>query len=55
MRQQVSTHPLVAEKITRLRDQRTDTPEFRALTRELVTLLAYEATADIAVSEIQVD
>lgn len=55
MRQQVSTHPLVAEKITRLRDQRTDTPEFRALTRELVTLLAYEATADIAVSETQVD
>lgn len=55
MRQQVSTHPLVAEKITRLRDKTTPTPEFRTLTRELVTLLAYEATTSIAVEPVEVD
>ena len=55
MRQLVSTHPLVAEKITRLRDKNTTTPEFRALTRELVTLLAYEATRSIEVQPVEVD
>lgn len=39
-------HPLVAHKLTILRDQRTDTPTFRSLADELVTLLAYEATRD---------
>ena len=55
MRQLVSTHPLVAEKVTRLRDKNTETPEFRALTRELVTLLAYEATRTVAVESIRVE
>ena len=54
MRQLVSHHPLVAEKITRLRDANTPTPEFRALTRELVTLLAYEATRSIHVEPVEV-
>jgi uracil phosphoribosyltransferase len=40
----VADHPLVAHKLTVLRDQGTDTPTFRGLTDELVTLLAYEAT-----------
>ena len=40
----VADHPLVAHKLTVLRDQSTDTPTFRRLTDELVTLLAYEAT-----------
>ena len=40
----VADHPLVAHKLTVLRDQSTDTPTFRGLTDELVTLLAYEAT-----------
>ncbi len=55
MRRMVSTHPLIAEKITRLRDKSTKTPEFRALTRELVTLLAYEATRSFTVQPVQVD
>ena len=37
-------HPLVAHKLTTLRDATTDSPTFRRLTEELVTLLAYEAT-----------
>lgn len=42
-------HPLIAHKLTALRDERTDSPTFRRLTEELVTLLAYEATREIRV------
>ena len=42
-------HPLVAHKLTVLRDETTDSPTFRRLTEELVTLLAYEATRDARV------
>ena len=54
MQQLVSTHPLVAEKITRLRDQDTSSAEFRSLTRELVTLLSYEATRTVPVHPVTV-
>ncbi|MBX6767242.1 MAG: uracil phosphoribosyltransferase [Actinomadura rubrobrunea] len=47
-------HPLVAHKLTTLRDERTDSPTFRRLADELVTLLAYEATRDVRVSEVTV-
>src|SRR5690554_4232940 len=50
----VVDHPLVAHKLTTLRDVRTDSPTFRRLTDELVTLLAYEATRDVRVSEATV-
>lgn len=49
MRTQVVDHPLVAHKLTALRDQDTDSPTFRQLTDELVTLLAYEATREVRV------
>ncbi|WP_137292885.1 uracil phosphoribosyltransferase [Nocardioides dongxiaopingii] len=49
MRTHVVDHPLVAHKLTVLRDERTDSPTFRNLTDELVTLLAYEATRDVRV------
>ena len=45
----VSEHPLVREKLTRLRDRATDTQVFRTLVREIATLLLYEATADLEV------
>ncbi|HEX9031612.1 MAG TPA: uracil phosphoribosyltransferase [Streptosporangiaceae bacterium] len=45
----VADHPLIAHKLTALRDIRTETPVFRSLADELVTLLAYEATRDIRV------
>jgi uracil phosphoribosyltransferase len=45
----VADHPLVAHKLTALRDIRTETPTFRRLADELVTLLAYEATRHVAV------
>jgi uracil phosphoribosyltransferase len=43
----VVDHPLVRDKLTALRDERTDSPTFRRLADELVTLLAYEATRSI--------
>jgi uracil phosphoribosyltransferase len=49
MRVEVVDHPLVAHKLTTLRDRETASPEFRRLTEELVTLLAYEATRDVRV------
>jgi uracil phosphoribosyltransferase len=50
----VADHPLVAHKLTTLRDERTDSPTFRRLTEELVTLLAYEATRDVRIGPITV-
>ena len=49
MRTHVVDHPLVAHKLTHLRDEMTDSPTFRRLADELVTLLAYEATRDVRV------
>jgi uracil phosphoribosyltransferase len=54
MRLHVVHHPLVAHKLTALRDQRTDSPTFRRLADELVTLLAYEATRDVRTEDCQV-
>ena len=49
MRTHVVDHPLVAHKLTALRDVDTDSPTFRQLADELVTLLAYEATREVRV------
>lgn len=54
MRVHVADHPLIAHKLTRLRDERTDSPTFRRLADELVTLLAYEATREVRVQEREV-
>jgi uracil phosphoribosyltransferase len=43
-----SKHPLVAHKLSRLRDKNTEPKKFRELVREIAGLLAYEATADLA-------
>lgn len=50
----VVDHPLVAHKLTALRDVRTGSPAFRQLADELTTLLGYEATRAIAVESRQV-
>jgi uracil phosphoribosyltransferase len=54
MRINVADHPLIAHKLTTLRDERTDSPTFRRLADELVTLLAYEATRDVRVEPVRV-
>ena len=50
----VAEHPLIAHKLTALRDQRTDSPTFRRLADELVTLLAYEATRDVRTTKVDI-
>ncbi len=50
----VVDHPLIAHKLTALRDERTAAPTFRRLTDELVTLLAYEATREVRVQSVTI-
>jgi len=45
----VSNHPLVADSLAGLRDTSTPPEEFRTLARKLITMLLYEATADLPV------
>jgi uracil phosphoribosyltransferase len=51
----VADHPLIAHKLTYLRDKRTDSPTFRRLAEELMTLLAYEATRDVRVEPFDIE
>ena len=50
----VSDHPLVQEKVTRLRDERTPPPAFRQLVHEIALLVLYEATADLPLAQTEV-
>src|SRR6478736_6585404 len=54
MQTHVVDHPLVAHKLTVLRDERTDSPTFRRLAEELVTLLAYEATREVRTETVSI-
>ncbi|NUU19501.1 uracil phosphoribosyltransferase [Cellulomonas humilata] len=54
MRLHVADHPLVAHKLTVLRDVHTASPTFRLLVDELVTLLAYEATREVHVESVDI-
>ena len=54
MRLHVADHPLVAHKLTVLRDVNTASPTFRLLVDELVTLLAYEATREVHVEAVDI-
>lgn len=54
MRVTVVDHPVVAAKLSALRDQATTTPEFRRLVDDLVTLLAYEATRSVSVEPVAI-
>jgi uracil phosphoribosyltransferase len=55
MRVHIADHPLIAHKLTALRDKNTDSPTFRRLADELVTLLAYEATRDVRVEPLDIE
>ena len=39
-------HPLIQDKLTRMRNKETNSTTFRDNLQELTTLLAYEATKD---------
>ena len=51
----VSAHPLIQHKLRLLRDRATEPKKFRELVRELGVMLAYEATADLALAPVAVD
>jgi len=55
MRVHIADHPLIAHKLTALRDKNTDSPTFRRLADELVTMLAYEATRDVRVEPFDIE
>ncbi|MBI5946223.1 MAG: uracil phosphoribosyltransferase [Chloroflexi bacterium] len=49
-----SNHPLIAHKLSRLRDKNTEPKKFRELVREIAGLLAYEATADLQTTAVEI-
>src|SRR5437588_9344643 len=51
----VSRHPLIGDCMAGLRDKRTQPDEFRALARKAISLLLYEATADLPVRRERVE
>ena len=55
MRVLTADHPLIQHKLTYLRDKRTDSPTFRRLAEELMTLLAYEATREVRIEPFEID
>ena len=50
----VMDHPLIAHKISRLRDERTGTNEFRRLVEEIAVLMGYEALRDLKTEKVLV-
>ena len=50
----VIAHPLVQHNLARLRDERTESQEFRRLLGEIAALMIYEATRSFAVKPINV-
>src|SRR5260370_16385544 len=50
-----STHPVMAHKMTALRDKNTQSPEFYRLVKEIGALLAYEATANLTLEPCPID
>jgi uracil phosphoribosyltransferase len=54
MRTHAVSHPLVDHKLTQLRRVETPSNTFRDLTRELVSLLAYEASSSLPTEDVQI-
>lgn len=50
----ISSHPLIAHKLSKLRDANTEPKKFRELVRELAGLMTYEATADLQIKAVKV-
>ena len=50
----IMDHPLIQHKLSILRDVNTGTKEFKELVDEIATLIAYEATRDLPLEEVEV-
>ncbi|MTD30845.1 uracil phosphoribosyltransferase [Planomicrobium sp. YIM 101495] len=51
----VFDHPLIQHKLTYIRDKQTGTKEFRELVDEVATLMAFEITRDLPLTDIEVE
>ena len=51
----VFDHPLIQHKVSILRDKNTSTKEFRELVSEIAMLMAYEATRDLPLKEVEIE
>ncbi len=51
----VIDHPLIQDKLARLRDKETGTKEFRELVTELAMLMGYEVTRDLQLVEKEIE
>ncbi|MFC6601642.1 uracil phosphoribosyltransferase [Ectobacillus funiculus] len=51
----VFDHPLIQHKLTYIRDKKTGTKEFRELVDEVASLMAFEATRDLPLQEIEIE
>lgn len=50
----IMDHPLIQHKISRLRDERTGTNEFRTLVEEIAMLMGFEALRDLPTEDIEI-
>lgn len=50
----ILTHPLLQDKMAKLRNVNTGSQEFRAIVREISSLMCYEATRDLSTQEVEV-
>ncbi len=51
----VSNHPLIAHKLTILRQSSTENEKFRQLVREIALLMVYEATTDLETNPFEIE
>lgn len=51
----VSAHPLIQQKLTLVRDKRTDRETFRSLLSEIAALMVFELTRDFSTRPVDVD
>ncbi len=52
---QILDHPLIQNKLTRLRDKATNNHNFRLMLAELTALMVYEITRDYPLREVEVE
>ena len=51
----IMNHPLVAHKLTIMRDKNTSVKDFRELVSEIGMLITYEATRDLPMEEVEIE
>lgn len=51
----VLDHPLIQHKLTKLRDRRTEPPEFRRLLKEISLLIGFEVTRNLPIMHVEIE